>query len=79
MGHLIELHAGKRYDALQAMNHPWFAICWKYVEENDEEKDKNDENVIENLKIFKKTSKLKSVALNILVKMLPPSEIDTLK
>lgn len=34
---------------------------------------------IDNLKVFKKTSKLKSVALNILVKMLPAKEIDTLR
>jgi len=45
----------------------------------NDEHDPNDEDVIENLKNFKKTSKLRSVALNILVKMLPPSEVETLK
>lgn len=47
--------------------------------ENNDEHDPNDEDVIVNLKNFKKTSKLRSVALNILVKMLPPSEVETLK
>ena len=49
------------------------------MEDNDYDRDVLDDECIENLKTFKKTSKLKSVALNILVKMLPPSEVDTLR
>jgi len=77
--HLLDVNIKTRFSVTEALNHGWFELCKKFVEENDYEKDVLDEECLENLRNFKKTSKLRSVALNILVKMLPTSEIETLK
>jgi calcium-dependent protein kinase len=67
----------KRYTAEETLKHEWFSNCKSF--KDDADKDPLDPNMLQNLTVYKGSSKLKQAALNLLVKMLPTKEIDTLK
>ena len=73
MKSLLEKNISKRLTAEQALDHPWFKGCKDFKDDSD--KDPLDEAMLENLQQFKNSSKLRKAALQILVKMLPTSEI----
>ena len=64
----------KRIKTAKILEHKWFARI-----HSGEANDEIDHEVIENLKKFKGSSILKKAALNVLVKMLKPKDIDHLK
>lgn len=65
----------KRIPCEQILSHPWF----KKVLGNDQANIELDPEVLENLKRFKGQSLLKKAALNVLVKMLGPKDIQKLR
>lgn len=60
------------------LQHEWFKKMKLDINTHEEE-EVIDNEVVENLRSFKGSSKLKKAALNVLVKMLKPKDIDHLK
>jgi hypothetical protein len=58
------------------MKHPWFEKCLK---KQEGQTNILDIEVMKKLKEFKGSSTLKKAALNVLVKMLNPKEIESLR
>ncbi len=72
---MIVVDKTKRISGEDALKHAWFEKCLK-------KKDQSipiDESVLSKLRQFKGSSLLKRAALNLLVKMLSPSEVETLR
>lgn len=59
-----------------ALKHPWFVRCLK---KNEGQSAILDKDVILKLKEFKGSSTLKKAALNVLVKMLNPKDLEGLR
>ena len=74
---MIQVDTKKRYSAEQCLKHKWFTVASEL--KDNAERDPLDENVLGNLMEFKGTSALKKAAMNILVKMLNPKEIQSLR
>lgn len=72
---MIVVDRTKRIDGEEALKHPWFEKCL-HKKENSAP---IDESVLNKLREFKGSSLLKRAALNLLVKMLSPSEVETLR
>ena len=69
----------KRYTAQKCLEHPWFKEALGKKDDGPEGGEENiDKEVIDRLKAFKGSSKLKKAALNVLVKMLGPKDIEKL-
>ena len=73
----IERH--KRITAEKALKHIWFTQNLKPSEFDSEHHAAIDPEIMDRLKHFKGTSKLKKAALNVLVKMLNPKDIQNLR
>lgn len=73
---MIVVERSRRITGEEALNHPWFEKCLKRKEGNI---DLIDEGVLNRLRAFKGTSTLKKAALNVLVKMLSPKEVENLR
>ena len=71
---MITVNKKKRITAEQMLSHPWLT---KFRESGKEVE--LDSEVIDNLKRFKGQSVLKKAALNVLVKMLGPKDIQRLR
>ena len=72
---MIVVDRSKRISGEDALKHPWFERCLK-------KKDQTlpiDESVLKKLREFKGSSILKRAALNLLVKMLSSSDVETLR
>lgn len=72
---MIVVDKTKRITGEEALKHPWFEKCLK-------KKDQVlliDESVLVKLREFKGSSLLKRAALNLLVKMLSPNDVETLR
>ena len=72
---MIVVDRSKRILGEDALKHPWFERCLK-------KKDQAlliDESVLKKLREFKGSSILKRAALNLLVKMLSSSDVETLR
>lgn len=67
----------KRITASKAINHAWFTKEAK--SESSVGAQKLDFDIINSLRAYKGTSKLKKAAMNVLVKMLAPKEIEHLR
>lgn len=74
---MIQTDVKKRYSAEQWLKHKWFTVALQL--KDNSERDPLDENILKNLMEFKGTSALKKAAMNILVKMLNPKEIRSLR
>lgn len=75
---LLTVERKKRITADKAISHGWFQKVFDKKEENGEE-EKLDAGVLKQLREYKGTSKLKKAAMNVLVKMLNPKEIEHLR
>lgn len=73
---LLTVDRARRITGDQALKHPWFIRCLK---QNQGQSAILDKDVIMKLKEFKGSSTLKKAALNVLVKMLNPKEMDGLR
>jgi calcium-dependent protein kinase len=73
---MIVVDRKNRINGEQALQHPWFERCLKRQEGTT---DLIDEGVLIRLRQFKGSSTLKKAALNILVKMLNPTEVEDLR
>jgi len=73
---MIVLNTKSRLTGEQALKHPWFEKCLKRKEGTT---DLIDEGVLQRLRRFRGTSTLKRAALNVFVKMLSPSDIESLR
>lgn len=71
--HMLHKDHKKRYSAQQAMQHPWFKLEQKEINNT------LDINILKNLQAFKGQSKLKKAAMNLLVKMADTKAIENLK
>mgnify|MGYP002632395295 CR=1 FL=1 len=82
---MIVVDTDKRITALDAMNHPWIleasAIIRKETmkETTDEESSAFNKEVVENLRKYRGQSILKRAAMNVLVKHIDSSQIQSLK
>lgn len=72
---MIQIDIKKRITASDALKHSWFEHCIKH----DKVGTVLNEEVVKKLREFKGSSKFKKAALNILVKMLNPKEIEDLR
>jgi calcium-dependent protein kinase len=73
---MIVANPSKRISGEQALKHPWFEKCIKRREGTT---DLIEEGVLKRLRQFKGSSTLKKAALNVLVKMLSPTDIENLR
>lgn len=74
---MIIVDKKKRISAEKALKHEWFN---KMIHNNETDAGCIlDKDVLNRLKAFKGSSKLKRAALNVLVKMLNPKEIENLR
>lgn len=69
---LLIVDPNDRLSAEEALKHPWFKL---FDQKNDEDSTKIDPVVVQSLKEFEGTSKLKKAALKLLVKMVDFKEI----
>jgi hypothetical protein len=69
----------QRITCEHALKHEWFQVRLKDTLHTDEDQQNINHEVIQRLKQFKGESALKKAALNVLVKMLNPEEIQNLK
>ena len=75
---MLIVEPSDRITPQQALKDPWFAK-YKHMDKNDEEQNL-DGNLVNKLKEFRGVSKLKKVALNILVKMTSDSaEVENIR
>jgi hypothetical protein len=73
---MIVVDKRKRISAEKALKHDWFSKILSLPSESLQVLNKD---VLERLREFKGSSKLKKAALNVLVKMLNPTEIEYLR
>jgi serine/threonine protein kinase len=73
---LLVVDPNERLSAKEALQHPWFKL---FDQNNGGDSTKIDPVVLQILKEFKGTSKLKKAALKMLVKMVDFKEIEKLK
>ena len=73
---MIVVDRTRRVTGEQALNHPWFEKCLVRKEGNQ---DLVAEGVLSKLRQFKGSSTLRKAALNVLVKMLSPTDIENLR
>ena len=73
---LLTVDRSKRISGDAALKHPWFVKCLKH---NEGQSTILDKDVIQKLKEFKGSSTLKKAALNVLVKMLNPKDLEGLR
>ena len=73
---LLVVDPKMRLSARNALQHPWFKL---FDQNNGSDSTKIDPVVLQSLKEFKGTSKLKKAALKMLVKMVDFKEIEKLK
>ena len=73
---MICLSTSKRATGEQALAHPWFVKCLKNKQGTVA---LVDEQAFNRLRAFKGSSTLKKAALNVLVKMLSPADIESLR
>ena len=71
----VDKNSVRRITAKQALDHPWF----KKEQADSAVKVAIDSNVVGNLKNYKKTSRLRMAALNVLIHMLNPSDVEPLR
>jgi calcium-dependent protein kinase len=78
---MIDIDPSKRITALQALDHVWIKQAGgdQPARVDSEEQAKLDKEVVANLKKYRGQSILKRAAMNVLVKQLAPSQINTLK
>ena len=74
---MLQKDIKKRYSAEQWLKHKWFSVA-RDLKDNAE-RDPLDPDVLNNLLDFKGNSALKKAAMNLLVKMLNPKEINDLR
>ena len=75
---MLVVDPSQRITPQQALKDPWFTK-YKYMDKNDQEQNL-DANLVNKLKEFRGVSKLKKVALNILVKMTADSaEVENIR
>lgn len=72
---MIVVDKSKRISGDDALKHPWFERCLK----KRDQPILIDESVLKKLREFKGSSMLKRAALNLLVKMLSSSDVETLR
>ena len=68
---LLTKNVADRLSAAQALKHPWFSI-------SPDKPVEVDQNTLDRLREYKAVSKLKMAAMNALVKMLSPKQIESL-
>jgi serine/threonine protein kinase len=73
---LLTVDRNKRLSGDQALHHDWFDKC---LVRNEGKSNLLDMEVMKKLREFKGSSTLKKAALNVLVKMLNPREIEGLR
>jgi hypothetical protein len=73
---MIVVNPKNRLTGEEVLKHPWFEKCIKRKEGTI---DLIDEGVLKRLRQFRGTSTLKRAALNVFVKMLSPSDIESLR
>ena len=73
---MIVVERTRRISGDSALSHPWFEKCIKRKEGTI---DLIEEGVLSRLRQFKGSSKLKKAALNVLVKMLSPNDVEHLR
>lgn len=75
---MICVNRKDRYSGKQALDHPWFKKFGTEAGETGEDF-VLDPNVVKSLRAFRGQSKLKKAALNVLIKMVNPKEIEDLR
>ena len=73
---MLTVDRSKRISGDNALKHPWFIKCLK---KNEGQSTILDKDVIQKLKEFRGSSTLKKAALNVLVKMLNPKDMEGLR
>lgn len=73
---MICVNPKKRITAQEAIHHPWLKHTLNLP---DEQAQKLDPEICNSLKLFKASSKLRQAALNVLVKMISPTDIANLR
>jgi len=73
---IIVVDRSKRLAGEQALAHPWFDKC---LQRKEGTQDLIEEGVLMRLRQFKGSSILKKAALNVLVKMLSPNDVENLR
>ena len=74
---MLQADTKKRYTAEQCLKHKWFTVASEL--KDNAERDPLDSDVLNNLMDFKGNSALKKAAMNLLVKLLNPKEINSLR
>ena len=74
---MLQADVKKRYSAEQCLKHKWFSVASEL--KDNAERDPLDVDVLNNLMDFKGNTALKKAAMNLLVKMLNPKEIKSLR
>jgi len=73
---MIVVDRAKRVSGEQALSHSWFEKC---LQRKEGTQDLIEEGVLMRLRQFKGSSTLKKAALNVLVKMLSPNDVENLR
>lgn len=73
---MLTVDRNKRLSGDHVLRHPWFEKC---ITRNEGSSNVLDLDVMKKLRDFKGSSTLKKAALNVLVKMLNPKDIEGLR